>query len=182
MRKIRMKFQIKLNDCVGYYYIVALNNPIRTLEGTWVTSYLRNDGTVGAWKKGNCYWYSKEEAEDFIRDWERKNMNDVEAKLEQAKKDRDAIEKNIRELEEKLKTNVPMLVENGMVFKIDECLYMKYFNPSDESVNITSLNRWAGSWFGSPYKGKFTEEELRKRLIKSNAVYVGKFNDIFRKV
>lgn len=57
------------------------------------------------WNKFNeGYWHTREEAEQFLREWENEmNKKELELKLEQAKKDQEAIAKNVKELESQLK-------------------------------------------------------------------------------
>jgi hypothetical protein len=118
----------------------------------------------------------------------------LQAKWEQAVRDRDKINEEVKRLEKEIKEgNIPEHIFVGQVYKVvtpskmgascgrsNEYLYMvATMSSGSPNEGLTVVGRSAGCHTHDLSNGCHYQEKLREILIENDAVYLGKFNEVF---
>jgi hypothetical protein len=112
----------------------------------------------------------------------------LQAKWEQAVRDRDKINEEVKRLEKEIKEgNIPKNICVGQVYKVEqlwgvngEYLYMvATMSSGSPNMGLTVVGRSAGCHTHDLSNGCHYQEKLREILIENDAVYLGKFNEVF---
>jgi hypothetical protein len=143
----------KISDCKPYYIY-------RSVEGNKL-EYLCPDGKVHRWsgyqegRYTNYYFKNKHEAELAIKEYA---MNDLNAKLEQSKLDKQAIEKNIEAIKKEIEAAKAPKMKHGDVIQVGNSYYLW-------------INTTGNTWLMGDYNGGgFAEDKYYFEMDSGKAV------------
>jgi len=105
----------------------------------------------------------------------------VDERIAQCSKDIELLQKELKELELKKKEgNIPKLIDTGQVYEVCGAKRMVAFVGRGK-CGLTVVGRGdSGCWQSSINCGVENMQDLREDLIRCNAKYLGKFNEVFQ--
>lgn len=120
----------------------------------------------------------------YSHELERVNMeSEIQLKIDQAIKDKEAIDKNISELQKQLEVNkIPDYLHVGMVFDVPSTGIMMVTSDTVGKYIMTHLEYPSGCWNSDVQFQPLCSEGLRDQLEKLGAIYLGRFEKVYKRV